>query len=228
MDAETLHRRSYGVTALMVIAVAMTVVLGVQAFTAEGVPVAPTMVPVGAAHDQTGVFGLTILVESRAMGNQPPNGIDQLPPKLIYSAWIDDKPVALDTPTAFYAVSGVHNSFLLGATITIPTNLTTYNLTVEATAQVSTWLAVYLSPTVWENFSITNRTVYGDIPAPGVAPTHDFYWNYYGAATAMLAVDGGLAILALVTFERPIQHSLIPYMLILVLMLLEAFAWAPT
>lgn len=198
--------KSYGLTGLVCLAICMTVVLGVEAFTASGVPSTPTTSlvfaePYGAAPS------ITLTSETRAYGNQPLNGIDQIPPKLVYSAWINGKIIAENLTSSLGPIGGHHNDYRLVATITlfIPGDLPQpIHLRLETQVVVSTWFDVYLSPKATQNFTVVPGSGTGQVPSPAHPSAGQFDWNFYGALTGAITFDLGLMVLALWAFDRPL------------------------
>lgn len=130
-------------TAIGLLVVGFTVVMGVASFTAESAPTTPAIVLVRVLP--TGPNGVPLarfVVTSTFDSVQPPNGIDLLPPKLVVSAWEGPTLLALDQPAALAFLSGGGPAYLTSATVDIPLLNGTpdaHNVTVKAQAQVPTY-----------------------------------------------------------------------------------------
>lgn len=199
--------KSYGLTGLVCLAICMTVVLGVEAFTAAGVPSAPTTSLVF-SEPYGNTPTITLTSETRAYGNQPLNGIDQIPPKIVYSAWINGGIIAENLTSSLGPIGGHHNDYRLVATILlyIPSNITSpIHLKLETQVVISTWFEVYLSPRVIQNFTVVPGSGSGSVSPPAHPPAGQFDWNFYGALTGAVVFDLGLMVLALWAFDRPLK-----------------------
>ena len=178
---------------LVILAVAVGIVLGIAAFTAQGPPSTPSITSptsLTPATAQTFTFTMT----SNVYSLQPPNSIDLLGTKLIYSVYQNGKEIADNLNVAPSIVGQNGSEFTLAATVQV--NLPsicsgsgcvgiTDNVTVVAQMQVDTYDTVWFSPVSTVSFGT------GQAPSQ-VQPANPngFYLELIGPLTGIALMVG--------------------------------------
>jgi hypothetical protein len=220
-------------TYLLVLAIAISGVLGVQMFLAEGAPANPTMslqsgLTPGVAQQAQ------VVVSSQMFSVQPPNSIDQLGAKVVYSAFQNGIQVAFQQSQALGITGGSGSLYLL--TATLPISLSALcsgsqcggyieNLTVTAQVVVPTYDGVYTSAPITVTFLSAGslpsglQPTYGPTTQPP-ASMNQFNINLWGALTLAVALD--LALAAAIT-KHP--AFVLPWGLAVAVLAFETVLW---
>lgn len=228
--------RWIGYTAVGV-AIAAAVILGVAAFTSQGQPAPPTATLSVATLTPSTAQVTTITFQAQVWSQQPPNGIDLIPPKVTYNVWqaglagaatriADNQSTALAVVSSTGGFGGTIYTLVGSATLALPAICQTIgcvgfgeNLTVNAVAQVPLYYALLSSPQAHIVFS--TNPVY-DTHAKA-APTPDsslWYWGFYGALTGAFAI----VATAIAIIVRHVGTSLAAAFLV-ILVLVEYAVW---
>ncbi|MDE1821575.1 MAG: hypothetical protein KGI98_12110 [Euryarchaeota archaeon] len=191
-------------TVFVLLAVAFGVVLGVQAFTAEGAPSAPTMQLQSALTPSTAQTA-QIVITSQVYSVQPPNSIDLLGAKVVYTAWQNGVQVSLTQSQALGVTGGSGSLYTLTGTLPVALSQVcsgsacggyAENVTVTAQVVVSTYDGVYSSAPVTVTFLSNGQgslmPAFGPTSQPGPS-SGQFNFNLYGALAAATALELTLA-----------------------------------
>lgn len=190
-------------------AVAVAIVLGVTAFTALGIPAAPS-VALNTNLQPSSAQTLSVTFQTQGYATQPQlfNGILSSA-KVVYSAGYNTvggaiTMVANNSTVGLNAVNFNNGLYTLGATVTISLPATcvmtgcvgyTENLTIWATAVFNPYYTSYLSP--------QSKVVFSSNPAfttkqAALSPSPNvWYWAFWGSLTAIATVTS--TVVAIVT-----------------------------
>lgn len=216
------------VAAVLVIFVLVVFPLG--PFTAQGAPSTPGIqinTPLNPSVSQT----IQVLITTKMYSSQPPNSIDLLGSKIVYSAWAGTVNVAFHQSAAIGILSSsggfLSTVYTLGTTVTFTLGSScvtagcpgaTSNFSVSAQAQVSTYFAGTLFSPV-ANVTFVNNGQAGGTTAAD-APTSSYYYQVFGPVTLAAAI-----VLLLVGIVGP-RWLLIPGIGLVLVFFGEAVAWA--
>lgn len=182
---------------LALVAVVLSIVLGIQMFTAEGAPSQPNVTLstalTGASQSVSFTFDVAV------MGASPVNSIDEQGAKVLFSVFQNGHPVVTNQTLAVGPVSGQGFSYVLQgqATVGLPSvgctagSFCVENVSVAAQSVVPAWTGVYSSP--WVNVTFSTSAVYTTSQPGLTAPGDQFAWNFYGAFTVLVAVDAWIS-----------------------------------
>ncbi len=177
------------------VVIALAVVIGVQVFTAQGAPSAPSVTLQGSltpGSAQTATFTVTSSVYSV----QPPNSIDLLGAKVQYAVWQNN--VSLQSgSSALSVVSSSGDVYTMQATVSVPIPALCSSsgcrgavdkVAFDTHALVSTYAGLYSSPTVNYTFQPGIVPTMAGNPSPNSAPLPTFLVNTVGMVLAGLAI----------------------------------------
>jgi hypothetical protein len=240
---ETWGSRDYLRVWLALLAVGVTIVLGVNCFLAQGGPTAPSvsMVRVYPSGIVAGSPALDIFVSTQVYSWQPPNTIDELGTKMIYSVWEDRTALALNQSTPLDIVASRGNLFTMGTNLLVAL-LTCQgvhctspgNITVEARAEVITYPADYLSPPTAvvflrpsaEGHAVPAIHLTPEAPTTGPPSQGLYLWNAFGSITAAGVIDTGIAsYLLMATGHIPPRRAGVAFLFACAVLAIEFVAW---
>lgn len=177
-EARRKYVRELAITVSLAAAFCFTVVMGVASFTAGGPCTAPSVHVVRTFEDRVNGYAVVALsVECSTYSTQPPNSIDNLGMKVVWSAWEGNRTLAVDQSSALGVVSGHGQRYVVGTTLgvqLIGPGESLANVTVRVVATVPTYVGDYFSPPTVQALSGPQT------PGPQLDPGPQFWYNCYG------------------------------------------------
>lgn len=176
--------------------VAAMFALAVNAYVAQGAPSTPKAQLQTTLNPQSAQT-LSILVTTQAYSTQPPNGIDLVPPKIVYSVYQNGKGILIQQTQALATTAGS-----LGQPYTMQTTLSVNvpglcsttgcigqvdNITLAVTAQTSLFFTIYSAAS---NITFSNYQQYTTVQGNVSANPGTFYFNLYGSLVGEVFVAG--------------------------------------
>lgn len=138
---------SYLNLGLALLAVGITVVMGVASFTASGPPTTPSVEFVRVLGTGGDSPTLVVVVHTDAWSTQPENSVDTLGDRVIWSAWTNSSVLATDQAVALYQIAGKGPHTVLAATLMVPLprtwDYTPGSVMLNVTVQVQTYPGDY-------------------------------------------------------------------------------------
>lgn len=211
----TRDRRNYGPILLTALAIGVVIVLGVNAFLAQGPPSAPVVQPVRMFPATTANPWVTLwaFASFQMYSLQPPNSIDELGTKVTITAWEDGRVLALNTQLSANIIGVEGHLYTMGVNFGIGLLPTCPGCPTNATLTI---VAKALVPIYYDTFSAVSSTTLvlsdgtanatpsggsGDPPAAGL-----YNWALYGSVTAAAAF-GCLLAFAIIRDARVLYSA---------------------
>lgn len=185
---------------LIVLAIAVGVVLGIQVFTAEGAPSAPLVQSSTSLNGQVQTFSFTFT--ATVLGSQPINSIDEQGAKVLFNIYQNGHPIAVGQSVALGVISQSGFQYTLqgqaswGLPSVCPSTgcgAVVENVSVNAKTVLPAWTGVYSSK--WVNVTFSNFANYNTPQSTAPAtPAGTFLLNFLGAALLLAAIELTIAI----------------------------------